>query len=170
MGLIDRFKNRGIKQAPLLTREQAMQALPVRNPSLTWSENETGEAVIVLPRRKDATGKFLGWAFFVPEAKPIALDEVGTFVWKLCDGEHSVVDIVTAMCKEYKLGRREVELSLNEYIKMLSKRGMLGVAVPNYVLEQLDDRTRKTLGIELAKGTEAAAPETEHNNDPQAEA
>ncbi len=147
LGIIDRIKQRFRRPVPLLTRQQALQAIPIRNPALQWQENDDGVAVIVLPRRKDTTGKILAWAFSVPESRPVVLDEVGTFVWKLCDGRHSMAEIVSLLSKEYKLNKREVELSLNEFFKMLSKRGMLMVAVPNEVLEQLDAKTRKALGI-----------------------
>jgi len=166
VGILDRitrWRSRGVQ--PVLTREQALQAIPIRNPSLEWSENDDGEVVVVLPRRKDATGKFLAWAFFVPESRPLVLDQVGSFVWNLCDGEHSMASIVSIMCKEYKLNRREVELSLNEYFRMLSKRGMMAVAVPNRILEQLDEKTRRALGVEELRSAEAEGDQPAEQSD-----
>lgn len=118
-----------------LTREQAMSAWPVRNPSLTTHEDDEGLIAVELPRRKDWVGNALGFLFFVPESKPVQLDEVGSFVWNLCDGDHTVNEIVDALAKEYKLNRREVEVSLTEYLQKLGKRGMVGFAVPREVAE-----------------------------------
>lgn len=118
-----------------LTREQAMAAWPVRNPSLKTQEDDNGLVVVHLPRRKDWVGSALSFLFFVPESKPVQLDEVGSFVWRLCDGEHTVNEIVAAMTEEYKLNRREVEVSLTEYLQKLGKRGMIGFAVPRDVAE-----------------------------------
>jgi hypothetical protein len=52
-----------------------------------------------------------------------ALDEVGSFVWNLCDGEHPVSALVEALVERYKLGKREAEVSLTTYLKQLGKRG-----------------------------------------------
>ncbi len=142
------------KKAPQLTRDQAMAARPVRNPSLDWRENDDGEAVIVLPRRKDTMGKFLGWMFFVPEARPIVLDDVGTFVWTACDGEHPVSELVDMLCDEYKLGKREGEVSLTEFLKMLAKRGMIGFVIPQEIADELGEKDKKLLGLEEIGTTE----------------
>jgi len=123
------------KNGPALTREQAMQAWPVRNPALQVSEGEEGLVTIELPRRKDWMGGVLGFLFSVPQSKPVQLDEVGSFVWGLCDGDHTVSDIVGALVNEYKLNRREVEVSLTQYLQTLAKRGMVGFAVPREVAE-----------------------------------
>lgn len=141
------------KQAPQLTREQAMSAKPVRNPSLKWRENDEGEVIVILPRRKDLVGKFLGWMFFVPEARPLALDEVGAFVWEQCDGAHTVGEIVELLRKEYKLERREVEVSLTEYLKTLGKRGMVGFLVPKEIAEELGEGGKELVGLEEDVGS-----------------
>lgn len=127
----------GLKKPPAaLSREQAMEAWPLRNPSLKWRENpNNGMVVVELPRRKDWMGGVMGWLFFVPEAKPIELDEVGSFVWMHCDGEHSINDLVRELCAEYKLNKREVEISLTQYLQTLGKRGMIAFAVPRDVAD-----------------------------------
>lgn len=123
------------KDQPALTREQAFQAWPVRNPALQVHTADDGIVTIELPRRKDWMGGVLGAVFSVPQSKPVQLDEVGSFVWERCDGEHTVSDIVTELVDEYKLNRREVEVSLTQYLQTLGKRGMVGFAVPAEVAE-----------------------------------
>lgn len=118
-----------------LTREQAMAAWPIRNPSLKTHESDDGLIGVELPRRKDWMGGVLGFMFSVPETKPVQLDEVGTFVWNLCDGDHTVNDIAAALAREYKLNRREVEVSLTTYLQTLGKRGMIAFAIPREVAE-----------------------------------
>ena len=142
------------QKAPPLTREQALSARPVRNPSLKWRENDDGEAIIVLPRRRDTMGKFLAWMFFVPETRPLALDEVGTFVWQNCDGERSLAEMSELLAKEYRLGRKEAELSLTEFLKMLAKRGMIGFLVPDELAAELGEDNRKLLGLDHVGKTE----------------
>jgi hypothetical protein len=115
---------------PRLSREHALQARPVRNPALKWETLDNGEVQIILPRRRDATGKLLSKLFSVPPTKPISLDVVGARVWELCDGEHTVNDIAQALMEEHKIHRREAEVSLTEFLKTLGKRNMVAFVVP----------------------------------------
>ena len=119
-----------------LTRDQAMAAWPVCNPSLITHESDEGLIAVELPRRKDWVGNALGFLFFVPESKPVQLDEVGSFVWKLCDGEHTVNEIGIALATEYKLNRREVDVSLTQYLQTLGKRGLGAFAIPREMAEE----------------------------------
>lgn len=125
------------KRAPL-SRDRAFEARPVRNPSLKWRVNDEGTVEVIVPRRKDMFGRVMGFLFFVPESRPITLDEVGTRVWHLCDGEHTVEQVVAALADEYKLQRREVEVSLTEYLRTLGKKGMVGFLIPKEAIDEED--------------------------------
>ena len=131
-----------------LTREQAMGAYPVRNPALQWKVNNAGNVVVVLPRRGDIQGKALGWLFMVPESKPIELDEVGTDVWHYCNGDHTVAGLVALLAEKYKLNKREVEVSLTEYLRTLGKRGMIGFMVDQKVAEEAGVAGQEVIGLE----------------------
>ena len=164
-GLLQRF---GLKrgQTPL-SRDQAFEARPVRNPQLKWRVNDNYCVEVVVPRRKDILGRTMGFLFFVPESRPVILDEVGTRVWQLCDGERTVQQIARALSDEYKLGRREVEASLTEYLRTLGKRGMVGFLVPTEFLE--DEESGELVGLagvgttreDLEKARRAAEAEAE---------
>ena len=132
---------------PTITRRQAQQVRPLRNPQLEWHCNDDGFVVATLTRRAGLRGKMISFFLAVPETRPVVLDEVGTFVWHLCDGEHSVEQIAAELSREYKLSHREVEVSLNEYLKMLGRRGMIAVAVPREVMAELSEETKHVLGI-----------------------
>lgn len=120
---------------PRLSREHALQARPIRNPALEWKELDNGEVQVILPRRRDAVGKLLSVLFYIPPSKPVNLDTVGAQVWKLCDGEHTVKAIAERLMEEHKLHRREAEVSLTEFLKMLGKRNMVGFVVPTEYLQ-----------------------------------
>lgn len=142
-GLLERV---GLKKgrAPL-SRDQAFEARPVRNPRLKWRVNDAECVEVIVPRRKDTVGRLLGFLFFVPDNRPVTLDEVGSRVWHLCDGEHTVAQVAQTLADEYKLGRREVEVSLTEYLRTLGKRGMVGFLVPKEFLE--DDDAGELVGL-----------------------
>lgn len=115
------------RRKPQISREQALAAKPFANPVLTWERNERGEAVIEIPLRQDRKAKVLGRIFGAPKRKQLVLDEAGSTVWELCDGEHSVASIIDEMIAKYKLNRREAETSVTMYLKTLAERNLVGL-------------------------------------------
>jgi methyltransferase-like protein len=72
-----------------------------RNPSILWRELD-GEAVLLSPSAGSSYN----------------LNQVGTFIWKMLDGQHSPEDIATALCQcyevEYEQARQDIERLLIE--------------------------------------------------------
>ncbi len=152
------------KQQPAISRREAMQVRPIRNPVLEWKLNEEGKVVVILPRRNDFKGKLLTFFFPIPESRPVVLDEVGSFVWQRCDGEHSVNQLVKYLCEEYKLNPREVQVSLIEYMRILGRRGMIAIAVPEEILTKLDEATKRELRIHEVP-LSSPPPQADSNDD-----
>ena len=128
------------EKAPRIRRSEFLKVTPVRNPGLKWEKDEDGNIKLIMPleqleTRKRKKGPSL-FAPAPPKERKIQLDTVGSIVWELCDGKRTVKDIVEYMHEEYKLMRSEVEISLNQYFNMLSKRGLLAYMVP----EEMRDR------------------------------
>src|SRR5438132_8201304 len=96
---------------------------------------EAGEALLKVPRRKDRVAGVLGSWFHVPEARGVQLDEVGTYVWSLCDGTNTVESIVKQTSREYKMNRREVEMSVTKYLQMLAERNFIAFYQKNKTRE-----------------------------------
>jgi hypothetical protein len=153
-GLFGHFRRKRRAMAPALTRAQATAARPIRNPALSWHENEHGFAVVTLSRRRDLTGKVLASVFMVPESRPLVLDEVGTLVWKLCDGEHSFQDLVMALSREYSITQREAEVSMAEFMRLLGRRGMIAFILPKEIAAELTPQQRRELGVQEAEEPE----------------
>jgi hypothetical protein len=101
--------------------------VPVRNTLIEWEVNEHGEIVLRVPRRRDRVGRLLHRVFVAPPFKQVVLDDLGSEVWQLCTGENNVDTIVKTLSRKYKLGRREVELSLANYLRTLAQRGFIGL-------------------------------------------
>ena len=112
-----------------LTREQSLGSVPLRNAALEAERTESGEVRLLMPRRESWWVRGLGRVFYIPKRRPLVLDEVGSFVWNLCDGKHDVRQIIRALCKRYKLHRKEGEVSVVAYLRQLAKRGIIGIAV-----------------------------------------
>ncbi len=107
-------------------RQLVFSLRPVRNSAIEWELTADGEAMLQIPRRKDRVGRIVGFWFRLPEARAVQLDEVGSYVWGLCDGHHTVEGIVKETCKHYKMNRREVEISVTTYLQTLAERNFIG--------------------------------------------
>jgi hypothetical protein len=118
------------RKTPRISRRQALQARPVRNPHLTEKRNERDELMLVVPRRSDWIGRLLSLVFIVPKERGIVLDAVGEAVWKVCDGEHTVEQLIRQVGEQYKLNPKEAEVSLTAYLRQLGKRNLIGLALP----------------------------------------
>ena len=128
MGLLDFFKRD--KDTPELDRDQSMQAVPVLNQLITVEYDADDNAVLNVPRKRTTMVKWMAKLFRLPPYKQIELDELGTYTIELCDGEHTVEDIVEAFAERFDLNQREAEVSMLSYLQTLAKRGIIAFAVP----------------------------------------
>jgi hypothetical protein len=114
-----------LRLPPTPRKDQVFHFRPVRNGAVEWETNEEGEAVLRVPRRDDRKGKVVGFLLHIPQTRSVQLDEVGTFVWNLCDGSNTVEGIVQKLARQFKMNRREVEVSVTTYLQMLSERNFI---------------------------------------------
>jgi hypothetical protein len=117
------------KKRPRLTRAEALAALPLRNSSVQTQELPGGELAVIIPRRNSPLLLLLSLVFMIPKQRQVVLDAVGAGVWRLCDGEHSVADLIAAVQEEHRLNRKEAEASITAYLRRLGKRGLVAFAV-----------------------------------------
>ncbi|MEI6913638.1 MAG: PqqD family protein [Armatimonadota bacterium] len=108
------------------SRDQLLAARPVRHEKLRWFK-EDGEVNLFIPRKRGRFGDLAGRLFRLPDEKQLVLDRVGSGVWELCDGFHSVDEILLYVQRRHKLSRREVEVSVSAYLKILAERGLIGI-------------------------------------------
>ena len=105
---------------------EVLGAVPVRNRLLEWTEEPEG-VVLRVPLRREGVFRWVNRVLPAPDHRKVALDEIGSEVWRMCDGATPVEGIIRALAKKYQLNRREVELSLSLYLKQLARRGFLGL-------------------------------------------
>jgi len=115
---------------PKLTREQSLASLPVKNAAIEEFIDDAGMVTLRIPRRKAWWISVMGFFFYMPEARTIALDEIGSFVWKLCDGKHTVRDLIAEVSSKYQITKKEAEVSLVAYLRMLGKKRLVAIATP----------------------------------------
>ncbi|MBT7065724.1 MAG: PqqD family protein [Verrucomicrobia bacterium] len=106
-----------------------MNSRPARNDLLKWEKTETGEAQIKVTRQETWKTRLLSKVFYIPESRTITLDEVGTEVWQMCDGQTSVAAMIERLRERYRLDRKEAEVSLLSYLKTLGQKSFVGFLV-----------------------------------------
>lgn len=118
------------RKPPPLTREQSLEAIPVRNAAVTFERDEDGLYTIHIPLRNTWWVKGLSRIFPLPsEGKKISLDEMGSTVLDMCDGETTVKEMIAQTAARFKLTRKEAEISLMAFLRELGKKGIIGLAV-----------------------------------------
>jgi len=120
MGL---FRRR--KKAWRLTREEALQASPMHHPDVVEHETDDGCVRLTLPLAGKVRKGIWSWLAVAPAHRSITLDEIGSLVWRTCDGKRRVADVVDVLVETYKLNRRESEQSTMAFMKQLMERALL---------------------------------------------
>jgi hypothetical protein len=113
---------------PEIDRQAAMTLRPGRNSLLAWEKRESGETVLTVPQNQKVrplTRRLAKW-LNAPNERYVELDEVGGFVWDLCDGSHTIDSIVQKTSRHYKMNRREAEVSVTMFLQMLHERNFIG--------------------------------------------
>ena len=103
--------------------------MPLHNEAVEVERTDAGEVRLAIPRRDTWWVRALARVFYVPKKRRIALDEIGSYVWSLCDGRNSVRAIIQELSKRYRLHRKEAEVSVVAYLRLLAKKRLIGIAV-----------------------------------------
>jgi len=119
------FKHR---QQSSVDRRAALEGVPMMRPGVDIEQMPDGNVRVTMTIKRGA-------GFFErlrpPETKrSYDLDQFGAFVIGLVDGRRTVLDVVNEFEKRFKLSRREVELSVVAFFKLLMERNVLAVVVP----------------------------------------
>lgn len=115
------------RRKPRIDRKEALAIVPLRNPVVDW-ERTGSEITLTIPVRNDGLAKVVRKLVRnLPESRKVALDEVGSSVWELCDGHRSISEVISSISKDYKLTRREAEASVTMFLQTLAKKGLIGL-------------------------------------------
>jgi len=117
-----------------IDRRAAISGIPILNPSAKIEESRDGGVKVKLTMKR-------GNGFFERIRPPFIehsyeLDEFGKFVIGEVDGKRSVLDIINSFEKRFPMSRREAELSVVAFFKLLMERHVVSVAVATSVSER----------------------------------
>jgi len=115
------------KRPPSLTRQQQLASRPVRLVDGDLAPAGNGGATLKVKLK----GRRIALLFRVPEGatKTFEFDPMGRFVWEHCDGKTSVQRIARKFAKAYSVSEREAQVSCEQFLMMLAKKGLVGAAV-----------------------------------------
>ncbi len=115
-----------------IPRELWLRSRPRRITDEYYTDDEGNTVILVELEYHGVIGKLLKIFSITPppKYKRIVLDKMGSEVWRLCDGKHSIEDIIKHIMKKTGLSRRNVELAVYTYIRQLVEKGLLEVLIP----------------------------------------
>ncbi len=79
-----------------------------QNADVAWRKI-AGEAVLVQARQRQI----------------IIFNEVGSRIWELCDGRHTLGDIINTLAQEFLVSRRELATDVGSFLKELFQRDLV---------------------------------------------
>lgn len=107
-----------MKRKKTQSDENYLERRPLRSPHLTWSQKENGLVDLAIENR----GVFHWLAqklLFKPKISYIHLDQLGSFVWPLIDGEKTILELGEAVKAEFGEKAEPLYERLSKYFHIL---------------------------------------------------
>ncbi len=116
---------------PALTRGEALDCVPLKNPRVRERPSESGDLQLTYPVTLKPwftrLARRLGGGGVTEQFKKLQLDAMGSVVWELLDGQATVRKIVARFADRYQLHRREAEVAVTQFLRELGKRGLIAL-------------------------------------------
>ena len=135
-------KKRNKLESLELSREEFLKTKPIRNPNAKWKLDEDGKTIIIIPQQPQQKKGFLSRLLKAPNEMKFRIDEIGSYIWGLCDGTHLMSDILEALRQTFKLNAEEAEAGLQKYFGQLSAKGLVGFVLPSDTETRFKKRLR----------------------------
>lgn len=98
--------------------ENYLLKVPSKNPSFLFSQDENGIVTLEI-ENKGAMNRVFQRLFKKPKISYIHLDEMGSFIWLLIDGEKDIIKIGEEVKEHFKEKAEPLYERLSKYIKIL---------------------------------------------------
>lgn len=116
---------------PQFSRQRAFQSIPLKNPDVREETQENGNVLLscpvgMRPLFAKAVSLFGGDVGKI-RMRRIQLDELGSEVWRLLDGQRTVAQIIRQFAKHHQVHKKEAEVAVTQFIRDLGRRGLIGI-------------------------------------------
>lgn len=104
--------------------ENYLEKRPVRADGLKWSADEKGMVTLDM-ENKGLANKIAQKLLKKPEISHIHLDETGSFIWPLIDGEKTIIDIGVSVKGHFGEKAEPLYERLAQYFRILESNGFI---------------------------------------------
>ncbi len=104
-------------------KDRIINAKPVKQ-SVNWSL-ENDKVVIVVKKHFTKLEKFLQKYFKGPGYVRVPLDTIGSDIWLLCDGNHTIADICKEIHEKYKESIEPAAPRITKFLAMLLRMNFI---------------------------------------------
>lgn len=101
-----------------------LEAIPVRAEDITWSVNEENIVTLAI-ENKGIFNKIAQKLFKKPKISYIHLDEMGSFVWPIIDGQANLIEIGKKVEEHFGEKANPLYERLAKYFKILESYGFI---------------------------------------------
>ncbi len=117
---------------------------PKRNEALEWVEEEE-KVVLIYPKNFTRFERFLHKRLGGPDSIKRPLDDKGTYIWMMCDGDHTVHEICKATYSEFKEDIEPVLKRVWGFLEILLKLNLITMEKPDQGKkdDDQDDKAKK---------------------------
>ena len=106
---------------------QLLSSVPHQNTAAEVVRTDDGVVVSVPVSRPGWLIPPISWILPWSGYRRVALDAPGSAVLRLCDGQRNVEQIIETFAQEHKLGFREGQLAVSEFLRQLLRRGIIAI-------------------------------------------
>lgn len=107
-----------------------LDAVPVPNKAVRAEPRENALLLWAPIRKRWWNRPPFSWALPYRDEKAVALDRLGREVYEAIDGKRTIEQIVEAFATNHQLRFHEARLSVMQFLKMLTQRSLIVVALP----------------------------------------
>ena len=117
------------RPAPTLSREAMLASVPRLNPAVRWQELDSGEIMAIYTKHSTPLGALMMKLLCMPELSQLIIDDIGARVVRAIDGQRTVAELIAFVSLEFKMSRKESEISLVKYLELLGRRHLVGFEI-----------------------------------------
>jgi hypothetical protein len=132
----------GVKKMKLESVDPKMRMLlmckPKRNEAVDWLEEEE-KVILIYPKNFTRFERFLHKRIGGPDIIRRPLDDKGTYIWKMCDGDHNVHEICKATYSEFKEDIEPVLKRVWGFLEILLKLNLITIEKPDKAKKDDDE-------------------------------
>ncbi len=105
-------------------KENYLEKIPVKNPEIGWKIDEEGKVTLEV-ENKGVFNKIAQKLLKKPKISFIHLDEMGSFVWPLIDGEKDIIELGKYVDEHFGEKAKPIYDRLAKYFQILDSYGFI---------------------------------------------